>query len=64
MGMTSLPPAPFRTFGEIKFIIKNLLKKIPSPDGCKSYETFKEGGVHFDMYIYKLSGKRQGVVIS
>lgn len=35
MGMTSsLPPVPFRTFGEIKFIIKNLLlKKIPSPDG-------------------------------
>lgn len=52
MGMTSLPPAPFRTFGEIKFTIKNLLKKIPSPDGCKSYETFKEGVVHFYMYIY------------
>lgn len=33
-GVISLPPVAFRTFGEIKLIIKNLLlKKIPNPGG-------------------------------
>lgn len=50
---------PFRTFGQIRFMIINLLiKKTPSPDGlaCEFCETLKEETVQV---LYELLQERQ-----